>query len=150
MGPVAHAGLAALTGLAVYTLGGRAEGAIAALLAGTLIDADHLLDYVLSEGLRFDFTVLSSGSYFHKADRAIVLLHSYELVTLSAVGCWLAGRRALGVGLFAGAMIHLGSDIRFYGFRPLAYSLLYRGVNGFRLDAYKCRPLPPRGCEQIR
>lgn len=143
MGPAAHAGIAALTGAAVALCGG-VEAGLTAFAAGTLIDADHLIDYVAAEGWHFDLGVMLSGSYFRKASRAYVLLHSYELVVLSSLGCVVSGHPLFALGLAAGALTHLGSDILYYRFTPLAYSTVYRAVHGFGLDAFKRRS-PVRG-----
>jgi hypothetical protein len=137
LGPLRHAAIGAATAAAVYALGGRAEGAGGAFLSGVLIDADHLLDYYLAEGTALDLESLSKGLYFRKAGRALVLLHGYELAILMWIVLRAAGRPRLGAGICAGAMTHLLSDIRYYRFSLLAYSLIYRGMNGFRLGAMK-------------
>jgi hypothetical protein len=150
MGPASHAVLAAVTGAAVWAAGAGLDGGVAAFVSGTLIDADHLLDYVLSEGLQWNLDAIRTGSYFKKADRAVVLLHSYELIALCSAACWLAGRNRVGVGLFAGAMVHVASDTIFYDFTPIAYFLLYRGANRFHLDAFKRVQLSLRRSSQSR
>jgi hypothetical protein len=137
MGPGRHALIGALTGGAVLALGHGVSGAIAAAAVGTLIDADHLLDYVLSEGLTLRWSALSSGSYFRKRGKALVLLHSYECVILAGALLVRFGQFDVAWGVVCGALTHLFSDIIYYGFTPLCYSLTYRLVNGFKLEAFK-------------
>jgi membrane-bound metal-dependent hydrolase YbcI (DUF457 family) len=137
MGPLRHVLIGGLTGAALYAGGCGAQAGVAALLAGSLIDADHVLDYVLGEGFVLRWHSLTSGSYFRKRGKALVLLHSYECVILAGVLLIRFGHFDVAVGVVAGAMTHLLSDVFYYGFTPLCYSLTYRLVHGFRLDAFK-------------
>lgn len=139
MGPLAHIAVAGGAAAAVYVVGGGTAGAAAALLTGTLIDADHIVDYVLAEGCRLRIESLRSGAYFRKAGRALVLLHSYELVILASIACAALGRVDIGLGIAFGALTHLGSDVAYYRFTPLAYSTVYRYRHGFRLESFKRR-----------
>jgi hypothetical protein len=137
MGPGRHALIGALTGGALYASGQGPAGAAAAFAVGSLIDVDHLLDYVLAEGLTFRWSALSSGSYFRKRGKALVLLHSYECVILAGVLLVRFGQSALAWGVVCGAMTHLLSDVLYYRFTPLCYSFTYRLVHGFRLEAFR-------------
>jgi hypothetical protein len=139
VGPGRHAAIGAATGAVVYALGGGVPGAAGALLAGVFIDVDHLLDYVLAEGFVLDLKSMAHGAYFRKADRVLVLLHGYELAILIVIALTRAGKPRLGAGICAGALTHMLSDIRYYRFRPLAYSLLYRWAHGFRTEAMRHR-----------
>jgi hypothetical protein len=137
MGPGAHAAVAALTGAAVWATGGGIEGASAAFLVGLFIDADHLLDYGLAEGATIKLDVMASGSYFRKRGKALVVFHSYELIALVVWAVARLGHSACAWGIAAGAVTHLASDVAYYRFTPLCYSLLYRMSQGFRLEAFK-------------
>jgi hypothetical protein len=141
MGPVAHTAVAALTAAAFVAAHAPPEGAVAAFCAGTLIDADHLVDYLLVEGPRFDLTSLRTGAYFRKAGRALVLLHSYELVIAGAFAAAVCGYPWMSAGIMAGAATHLVCDVCYYRFDPRCYSLVYRMLRGFALDAFKRKPI---------
>ncbi|HTV74556.1 MAG TPA: hypothetical protein VME66_12745 [Candidatus Acidoferrales bacterium] len=121
----------------MYALGHGLAGAAGAFLAGSLIDVDHLLDYVLAEGPRLRWNALASGSYFRKRGKALVLLHSYECVILAGVILVRFGQYDAAWGVVCGALTHLFSDVVYYRFTPLCYSLTYRLVRGFRLEAFK-------------
>jgi hypothetical protein len=146
VGPVRHALLSAAVGAVLVPLTHDPRTFWAALAAGTLIDLDHALDYVLAHGLRLDFGAVRSGSYFARSGRVLVPFHSYELVLAAGllVG-WFAGW-SLGVGVAAGALVHLAWDVGHYGLRPAAYSLAFRISHNFRASALK---RPPRRREKV-
>jgi hypothetical protein len=137
MGPGRHMLIGGVTGAALLASGRGPEASLAAFLAGSLIDADHILDYVLGEGFVLRWRSLTSGAYFRKRGKALVLLHSYECVILAGGLLIRFGQVDVALGIVAGAMTHLLSDVLYYGFTPLCYSLTYRMVHGFRLDAFK-------------
>jgi hypothetical protein len=140
MGPVRHALLSAAVGTVLVPLTHDPRVFWAAVIAGTLIDVDHALDYVLVHGLRLDLNALRTGSYFARSGRVIVLLHSYELAIAAGLfTAWFAGWR-LGVGVAAGALVHLAWDVGHYGLRPAAYSLAFRLTHEFRASALKRSP----------
>lgn len=142
MGPGAHGAMSLGLGSLIWSTTGSFSAGAICCLAGTAIDADHLLDYVLSEGPSFRPEAIASGSYFRRSGRAIVFLHSYELVLLGAAALCLKGRRSYAAALLVGALAHIASDAAFYGFTPLCYSLVYRIRNRFSVASFKpgCQP----------
>ena len=107
---------------------------IASFMTGVFIDVDHLLDYFIECGINLDvkrfFEVYEKDRY----KRAILILHSHELV----VGLWIAILfMDLGV-VWKGAAIGLTQHILFDQFlnfqtkaHKLRYSFLYRLKKGF-------------------
>lgn len=147
MGPLRHAALAAGSAVAFLIATRDFTASMLVLASGTLIDADHIVDYVASEGFRLDSGALRSGAYFRKRGRALVLLHSYEIIAVAVGLVWSQRGPVKALGLLAGALPHLAADILTYRFDPACYSLAYRAAHGFRLSAF--RPQAPGGpCEE--
>lgn len=125
---VACAGAAAATGSWPVT------AAVAA--GGFLIDIDHAVDYVLFEGQRD----LRPGAFLRyyldgRVRRAVLLLHSYEVLLLLGALAWSAGSEVLG-GYLVGAVMHLVLDVIFNGeLTPRSivafYSITYRAAHRF-------------------
>ncbi len=122
-------------------------------LGGFFIDVDHAVDYVLFEGQR-DLRPAAFLRYYMEgqARRAVLALHSYELLTVLACLAWWFDLTLL-AGYVFGAVIHLGLDIRYNGeFTPRSitafYSLGYRLAHRFdsqTLLAYSSPPVPWAG-----
>jgi hypothetical protein len=137
---VACAGAYAATGSLALTAGLAA--------GGFLIDVDHAVDYVLVEGQRD----LRPGSFLRyylggRVRRAVLVLHSYELLALTAGLAWLTGAPWLW-GWVLGVLLHLPLDIVFNGKIASGglvsfYSFIVRARAGFRLDRFADRPLRP-------
>ena len=144
MGPIAHAAISAPLSVAVWAVTGDIAAGAATFIAGTLIDADHLVDYIAARGLRFDLRSIRTGSYFKETGRALVPLHSYEVVILVTLLAALGFGQALALGIAVGAGVHLACDLAFYRFSPLCYSLAYRLGTSFSLRSF--RPIS-RGAE---
>ena len=114
-----------------------------AIVFGYLIDADHLIDYLLhtvKNKKRIRVRDFLSGAYFHKSGRIIIILHSYELV-LILISAGLIYSGTIAVGFFTGAaalampLIHdqLTNKPSLAG-----YFLLARIWSGFSLEWF-CR-----------
>jgi hypothetical protein len=114
-------------------------------IGGFLIDVDHALDYVAFERQR-DLRPSAFLRYYlsGQAERAVLLLHSYELVGLLLAVAWAAGWVWLW-GYLVGALLHLALDVVFNGQlagRSLVpfYSFTYRWRHRFRCDVLLGRP----------
>jgi hypothetical protein len=133
---VACAAAAAVTGSPTVT------AAIAA--GGFFIDVDHAVDYVLFERQRD----LRPGAFLRyyldgRVQRAVLVLHSYELFALLGLLAWWTDSLTLW-GYLAGALIHLALDITFNGeYTPRSisafYSFGYRLWHRFRMDSLLAR-----------
>jgi membrane-bound metal-dependent hydrolase YbcI (DUF457 family) len=145
MGPLAHFGISLPLAAGVSACTGDPVAGVAALLAGTLIDVDHALDYVMTRGLRIDASALRTGEYFRESGRALVLLHSYELIVGVAIIVAILVRPSVGLGIALGAFVHLVCDVVFYRFTPLCYSFAYRFRAGFALESFRYVPLGAEG-----
>ena len=148
MSPGGHLVTTAIACAAVYA--GTENAALTAGLAagGFLIDVDHALDYVLFEGQRD----LRPGSFLRyyiggKVRRAVLVLHSYELVALLALVAWLTGTDWLWGWVF-GSLLHLPLDVIFNGKFASGglvsfYSFIVRARAGFRIERFMDRRARP-------
>lgn len=137
MGPVAHALISAVAAGGVFAATRDPIAAGATFISGTLIDVDHLFDYVRTEGWRMRLTSLRNGDYFAKSGQAFVLLHSYELVLLFCGLSAIIWGATVAVGIAVGAVTHLACDVVFYRFSPVCYSLIHRIRHQFSLTAFR-------------
>lgn len=126
MMPRQHAALSLGMGLLGLLWSGKPAVVPASLVAGVLVDIDHMADYAW-------YSV--TGEH-----RLLLLLHGYELALplwwLTAR--WLGPRAAVIVTL--AYLLHLITDERYNRTRPGAYSLLWRVRHGFRLEALSSDP----------
>jgi hypothetical protein len=115
----------------LYTTGSTALAA-AVGVGGFLIDVDHAIDYVLFERQRD----LRPGAFLRyyvegRIERAVLVLHSYELfAALIALAWWT--QSALLSAYLVGALMHLGLDLIFNG-RITPYSIAAFYSFGYRL-----------------
>ena len=148
MSPGGHLVTTAIACAGVYA--GTENLALTAGLAagGFLIDVDHAVDYVLFERQR-DLRPASFLRYYleGKVRRAVLVLHSYELVAALAVVAWLGGIDWLWGWVF-GSLLHLPLDIIFNGKFASGglvsfYSFTVRARRGFLLRHFTDRPARP-------
>ena len=96
------------------------------VVAGTLVDLDHIVDYVW---------YAITGEH-----RLILPLHGYEL----APALWWVTRRLLGqraaTSIVTSYVLHLLSDELENHTKPGAYSLTWRTLHGFRIEALSRDP----------
>jgi hypothetical protein len=125
---------AACTVTALATGSATLTAAVAA--GGFLIDVDHAIDYVLFDRQ----TDLRPGAFLRyyvegRVQRAVLVLHSYELfAALGALAWWM--QAPLLSAYLVGALIHLALDIVFNGrITPYSiaafYSFGYRAAHRF-------------------
>jgi hypothetical protein len=148
MSPGGHLVTTAATCAVVYA--GTGSPALTAGLAagGFLIDVDHVVDYVLFERQRD----LRPGSFLRyyvngRAQRVVLVLHSYELLVLLAAIAWGTGIEWLWGWVF-GMLLHLPLDVIFNGKFASSglvhfYSFIVRARAGFRADRFTDRARRP-------
>lgn len=115
---------------------------------------DHVVDYVLFERQRD----LRPGSFLRyylggKVQRAVLVLHSYELLVLLAAIAWLTNVEWLW-GWVLGMLLHLPLDIVFNGKFASGglvhfYSFIVRARAGFRTDRFVDRRQRPVAAEDF-
>lgn len=140
---LAHIALSAILSVIVYGFFGMTS-AIFAFLVGSLLDGDHLIDFLLwskNKSLR-SFLVL--GLWFEKPHITDTFLHSYELLLPFWGLISIFNAFNLGFGVTIGLVFHLISDQIYnnlrYGTSPLDYSFIGKIINhNNRLAIYEKR-----------
>lgn len=110
------------------------------LITTIFMDLDHLLEYFLYAGFKFDPQLILSGDYFILGQKIIVLFHAWELVFLLVLlQCSFIKRKfynyiplVIALGIFA----HLLFDIYTYDFDLLNYSIIYRSISDFSFAVF--------------
>jgi len=110
---------------------------LSAILAGFLIDVDHLIDYFLTFK-KFNLKRFLKSQQFTISNRVIKIFHSWELVILFLIISYLFLYNPLIQGIFISAslsmFIHLLSDCIINREPIIFYFLLYRYKNNFLID----------------
>ncbi len=107
---------------------------------GFFLDLDHLFDYFIFTGLKFNLDNFIHARYFCSSGHLFLPLHAWEwpiiLLILSRFRIltpWL-------LALAAGISVHLIFDQLSNHMYPLGYSIIFRVINGFQIDqiVYDC------------
>jgi len=139
IGELLHLALSLLVGLIVFKIWGRPIFSFAAAIAaGFLIDADHLVDYFLAFGWKFNFFHFIEGRQFLESDKLYLPLHGWEFVIVLIVITIIFKNKifksvalALGLSLF----LHLTADTFWnHGLMFRSYSIIYRAKNNFEVE----------------
>ena len=136
MSPGGHLLTTAAVCAVTHTLGGPWSLTAAVAAGGFLIDLDHVVDYVVFEDRR----ALTPGAFLRhyvegRTRRAVLMLHSYELVGLLGLLAWWTESVTL-FGYLGGAVMHLVLDLIWNGrLTPRSivafYSFAYRAAHRF-------------------
>lgn len=145
MKPVKHAVTSGVLGLAVYAFKGDPAPAVSCLLAGCMIDLDHIFDWVnnlgLRRGIRSLFNVYNHFDYetFEESRRDIIYLylplHSWELMIGFWSLCLFYPMGPVITSAFLSLTLHLYLDQRYNRFKPLSYFFIYRMYKRFETAA---------------
>jgi hypothetical protein len=148
MSPGGHLVTTAAACAVVYAGTGSPALTVGLAAGGFLIDVDHVVDYVLFERQR-DLRPASFLRYYvnGRAERVVLVLHSYELLVLLAAIAWGTGIAWLWGWVF-GMMLHLPLDVIFNGKFASSglihfYSFIVRARAGFRADRFTDRARRP-------
>ncbi|MBW1711833.1 MAG: hypothetical protein JRJ59_01625 [Deltaproteobacteria bacterium] len=130
-----HLVSAAPLSLVVGLASGSAGAGLAAGLTTVLVDADHVLDYVVSNGRFEGLGHMIDYSYRGRIRRLFLVGHSYELFFLALVLLpqWLPLIWALAI--LSGWACHLALDQLFNTCQPGSYFFVYRLKKGFLREA---------------
>ena len=77
-----HVAVSAMSGVITYFAFGEVGPAIASFLVGTLIDLDHVIDYIYAHGKKWDWKKVKAAHHEKTSGKLYVPLHSYELLIL--------------------------------------------------------------------
>lgn len=116
---------------------GSTAAGVAAGLSAFLVDVDHVLDYVLSNGRFRSLGHMFDYCYGGMVRRNYLIFHAYELWLLGLfILPGLIGPQ-LALGVLSGWLLHLLLDQLFNPAHPLTYFLLYRLGVGFARERIK-------------
>ncbi len=105
--------------------------AAAALVGGTVVDVDHLLEFRLNRAGRFTVRRFVRLCNEYRLAKLHLVLHSLEwILPFTAWAFWFGGApwaRAAALGL----VLHMAMDFVGNGMRAGAYFFLYRSAYGF-------------------
>jgi hypothetical protein len=148
MSPGGHLVTTAAACAVVYAGTGSPALTVGLAAGGFLIDVDHVVDYVVFERQR-DLRPSSFLRYYvnGRAQRVVLVLHSYELLVLLAATAWGTGIEWLWGWVF-GMLLHLPLDVIFNGKFASSglvhfYSFIVRARAGFRADRFTDRARRP-------
>ena len=77
-----HIAVSAVIAMFTYGSYGELGPAIASFLVGTLIDLDHIIDYLYAHGKKWDWKKVNAAHHEKVSGKLYVPLHSYELMIL--------------------------------------------------------------------
>ena len=115
------------------------------LVAGWLIDLDHLLDYFIylkRSGKRFNLNFFLSGKYFEENKKVIVIFHSWEIAIFLYVLYYFIEDyllKNLFFFTFLSYLIHIIIDQLTNKPVILGYSTIYRLNKKFDINSF-CKP----------
>jgi hypothetical protein len=109
---------------------------IAVLASGVLIDLDHVLDYLLTHGMRFQRRDFFRYFYEKQYQKLFLPFHGWEWVAVWGVLAWKTGWDSWSTGVFIGIGHHLLLDQVSNRPGPGGYSLLWRLKNGFHRKSF--------------
>lgn len=77
-----HIVVSAAIGLITYVSYGEVGPAVVSFLVGTLIDLDHVIDYIYAHGKKWDWKKVNAAHHEKVSGKLYVPLHSYELILI--------------------------------------------------------------------
>jgi len=119
-------------------LGRSGTGAIiGGILGGFFIDLDHLIDYFLVFGWKFNLNYFLKGWSFAKSDYIYIFFHSWELVLLLLIIFLILKKglvKTFTLALALGMCAHLFTDYTMTGAPASLYFLTHRAKNEFKIE----------------
>jgi len=133
-----HFPLALISGLLGFAWSHEWQCIPAALVAGWMLDADHIFDfarYVICNRPNIDMSLIRNGGYFKVNNKVLVPLHAWELTVAMAIfGAVLDSPPLITAAIAHGA--HLIQDQGAYKVRPLGYWFISRTMSRFSLNGF--------------
>jgi hypothetical protein len=126
-----HAAMSTVISAGVYYLSGSWGLATVSFLSGILMDLDHVIDYVLHHGTRFNIKDFFRFFMEERYTRLTLIFHGWEWLIILFILSWLTGWDILVTGVFIGFSQHLILDKLYNISRFSSYSFFYRLSVGF-------------------
>jgi hypothetical protein len=131
MSPGRHAVASAAVGAGIGFIWRDPVAAMAAVLAGTLIDADHLLDYFLNHAGRFTVYRFVTFCNQYRLRKFYLLAHSLDLIIPAVVAAFMFPSPLWVRGAAGAVALHMAMDLYGNGLYIKAYFLSWRILAGF-------------------
>ena len=118
-----------------YVTFGEIGPAIGSLLVGTLIDLDHIIDYLYAHGKKWDWKKFNGAHHERYSGKLYVPLHSYELLILFLLLTLSPDLTAWRVGVGLSLFLHFLCDQFFNPNRKFStYFLIHRIIHRFDVE----------------
>ena len=130
--------------IATFTYGSYGElgPAIASFLVGTLIDLDHIIDYLYAHGKRWDWKKVNAAHHEKVSGKLYVPLHSYELLLLYFFLTMDPSLTPWRVGVTLSLLAHFLCDQFFNPNRKFStYFLIHRIIHKFDISKVLKQPV---------
>ena len=138
-----HIAVSAVVGLITYAGFGEIGPAIGSFLVGTLIDLDHIIDYIYAHGKKWDWKKVNAAHHERVSGKLYVPLHSYELLLIFFLLTLDPTLTAWRVGISLSLLAHFLCDQYFNPGRKFStYFLINRIIH--RFDAKKILKHPAK------
>ena len=134
MTEIGHLGLSIIAGYVSFKRSRRLLSYFLAILSGFLVDLDHVIDYFLHKGLKFDLRSFISGQHYHDTNTSYILFHSWELILVLGVLLIFNKKKDLLFPIFLGLLFHLIWDYLTNPIHWYTYFLIGRYLQGFALN----------------
>ena len=127
-----HIAVSAVIGLFTYAAYDQIWPAIGSFLVGTLIDLDHIIDYIYAHGKRWDWKKVNGAHHERFSGKLYVPLHSYELLLLFFLLTMDSSLTPWRVGISLSLLAHFLCDQFFNPNRKFStYFLINRIIHNF-------------------
>ena len=127
-----HIAVSAVIGMFIYASYGDIGSAIGSFLAGTLIDLDHIIDYLYAHGKKWDWKKVNAAHHEKVSGKLYVPLHSYELLLLYFFLTIDPSLTPWRVGITLSVLAHFLCDQFFNPNRKFStYFLIHRIIHNF-------------------
>lgn len=140
MRPEKHLFYSGMLSTATYWLTRNKILSASCLLAGVLVDIDHLIEYGIYCDGKWDMNEFASGSYFDKKQTVKIIFHSWEAALILGIVSlyWCCLRRnmkkssSILCGITIGYFLHLILDSYGNNLNKWGYFLLFRKKHQWR------------------
>ncbi|MEW6557556.1 MAG: hypothetical protein AB1349_09410 [Elusimicrobiota bacterium] len=134
MKPTRHIAISLSISVVWYLIFNSLKLSLALLLAGVLIDIDHLVEYFREVGFKTDIKRFFYCCENYAFKKNILILHSWELFVVFSLVVFFMYPDLIIYGIYIGYSVHLVFDQLSNLSKPLTYSLIYRWKNDFQTE----------------
>lgn len=135
MKPSTHALISTFLAAVLFLVFKSIYSSIACILAGVLIDLDHILDYIIEKKkMVFSYQKLEDFCAFDKQGKLYLIFHSYEFLIILWIAVWFSKFNVIFLGGVIGITFHIFADEIVNPLRPLSYFLIFRTIKGFKRE----------------